>query len=90
MFFASVLGKALAKGELPPTARSKFYTNDGSFEWAPCEVINYHQPTDTYTIKWLSNGKPKNVKRYRPPSPSKPEVGVPLVTFVFQNLEVGN
>jgi hypothetical protein len=44
-------------------ARSKWYANDGSFTWAPCEVVDYHEESDTYTIKWLSSGKEKNVRR---------------------------
>ncbi len=44
-------------------ARSKWYANDGSFTWVPCEVVDYHEESDTYTIKWLSSGKQKNVRR---------------------------
>ncbi len=44
-------------------ARSKWYANDGSFTWAPCEVVDYHEESDTYTIKWLTSGKEKNVRR---------------------------
>lgn len=44
-------------------ARSKWYANDGSFTWVPCEVVDYHEESDTYTIKWLSSGKEKNVRR---------------------------
>ncbi len=44
-------------------ARSKWYANDGSFTWAPCEVVDYHEESEAYTIKWLSSGKEKNVRR---------------------------
>ena len=44
-------------------ARSRFYTNDGHFTWAKCFVTGYSADTGLFSIRWVSNGKEKHVKR---------------------------
>ena len=44
-------------------ARSRFYTNDGQFTWAKCFVTGYSADTGLFSIRWVSNGKEKHVKR---------------------------
>ncbi|EAR99019.2 dynein heavy chain 7, axonemal protein (macronuclear) [Tetrahymena thermophila SB210] len=41
---------------------SKWFQNDGKFEWQPCTVLGYNEESQRYVIKW-NNGKEKLVSR---------------------------
>ena len=41
---------------------SKWFLNDGNFDWRKCEVLDYKYDSERFEIKW-ENGKTKLVSR---------------------------
>ncbi|MEW5317509.1 MAG: hypothetical protein WDW38_008798 [Sanguina aurantia] len=42
---------------------SRFFTNQGTFTWAPCYVLQYDRAQDMYQLQWLQSGKLKWARR---------------------------
>lgn len=45
-------------------AFSKWFANDGTFEWKPCEVESFDNEKEQYRITWKHNQVSKLVSRY--------------------------
>lgn len=50
-------------GQPGAAARSRYFTQDGQFTWAPCSVMAYDAHDNLFTIRWAESGVEKRVKR---------------------------
>jgi hypothetical protein len=55
--------EASAAAGVPLRAYSRFYSAQGAFTWAPCNVLEYDEAQEAYRIVWESTGRSKWVKR---------------------------
>ena len=45
-------------------AKSKYYHDDGNYEWVPCRVLEYDEAENSFLIQWEHTQKLKWVKRF--------------------------
>lgn len=59
----ALIEEGRAQGQPGAPARARYFTNEGSFYWAPCHVVGFEPETRHFDIAWAHSGRPKRVKR---------------------------